>query len=201
MLARRMASRNSGSSAASIVICVKKTMSSAGVASFCHQLEPLGAERLQLLRGALVLAACRHAQVLERHGVEVVVGQRDEAEALPPQLDDFLDDRVDGAAARLLAVGPPDRAERAVLRAAADGLHRRPHVALPAGSRSHRAGRKSSPLDSATVVQRLRRARARSRPAPSTTRRRRRRDDRVRADRGRAPRPGRAWRGCRRRRP
>ena len=33
-------------------------------------------------------------QVGQRHRIEIVVGQRDEAEALAPQLDDLLDDRV-----------------------------------------------------------------------------------------------------------
>jgi hypothetical protein len=77
----------------------------------------------------LVGAAARHRQVLERHRVEVVVGERDEAEPAPPQLDDFTDDAVDLALTGLLAVGAPDGAERAVLRASAHGLHRRPHVA------------------------------------------------------------------------
>ena len=44
---RRIASRNSGSSAASIVICVKKIMSSRQLRQLLHQLEPLGAQRLQ----------------------------------------------------------------------------------------------------------------------------------------------------------
>src|SRR6185295_13916273 len=41
----------------------------------------------------------------------------------------FFDDAIDVAKSRLLAIGAPDRAEGTVLGTAADGLHRRPHVA------------------------------------------------------------------------
>ena len=55
-----------------------------------HQLEALGADRLQLMEVRLVLAALGHPQVFERDRIEVVVGERDEAEAAAPQLDDLL---------------------------------------------------------------------------------------------------------------
>ena len=93
-----------------------------------HQLEPLGAHRRQLLQPALVLTPVRRGEIVERHRIEVVVGERDEAEPDAPQGDDLVDDGVHRALPRPLAVGLPDRAERAVLRAAADRLHRRPHV-------------------------------------------------------------------------
>ncbi len=78
--------------------------------------------------GALVGAPIRHAQVFERHRIEIVVGERDEAEAETPQLHQFLDHRIRLAHARLLAVGAPHRTERTVLGTAAHGLHRRDHV-------------------------------------------------------------------------
>src|SRR5262249_18497612 len=52
-----------------------------------------------------------------------------EAESQPAELDDFLHDAVDGALPRLLAVSAPDGAERTMLRASANRLHRRPHIA------------------------------------------------------------------------
>ena len=93
-----------------------------------HQLEALGAHRLELVQPRRIGAARGHREILLRHRVEVVVGKRDEAEALAPQLDDLAHHRVDAAHARRLAVGAPHRAERTVLRAAAHRLHRRPHV-------------------------------------------------------------------------
>ena len=47
---------------------------------------------------------------------------------LPPERDNFSDDIVDAALARLLPVRAPHRTERAMLRATANGLHRTPHV-------------------------------------------------------------------------
>src|SRR5205085_4511700 len=54
----------------------------------------------------------------------------DEPEPESPQLDDLLNDVIDASLARLLSVGPPHGTERAMLRAAAHGLDRRPHVAV-----------------------------------------------------------------------
>ena len=95
-----------------------------------HQLEALGANRAQRLELRLVAAPRRHLQIGQRDRIEVVVGERDEPEPAAPQLHDLLDDAVAPALARPLAVGLPHRAERAVLRAAAHGLHRRPHVSI-----------------------------------------------------------------------
>src|SRR5215510_1292687 len=53
-----------------------------------------------------------------------IFAQRNEAKPFPPKGHDLGDDGGDGSLARLLTVGPPHRAERAVLRAAAYGLHR-----------------------------------------------------------------------------
>ena len=75
-----------------------------------------------------VLAPRRLREIRKRDGIEVVVRQRDEAEAATAQIHDFLDDAIDLTLSRLLTIGPPHRTERAVLRAAAYGLHRRPHV-------------------------------------------------------------------------
>jgi hypothetical protein len=78
------------------------------------------------------------AKVGEGDGVEVVVGESDEAEADLAEVDDLVDDGLEGALTRLLAVGAPDAAEGAVLGAAAYGLHGGPHVfvaghEIPAG--------------------------------------------------------------------
>ena len=122
-----------------------------------HQLEALGAHRLELLESALVGAPRRFREIVERDGIEIVVGQRDETEPAPAQIDDFADHRVDGPLPRPLAVGLPHRAEGTVLRAAAHGLHRRPHVF--AGRNQRPPGRlEITSLDLAAVVHRQRRA-------------------------------------------
>ena len=95
-----------------------------------HQLEALVPQGLQLVVAGLVLAPVGHPQVFKGDGVEVVVGEGDEPETHAPQLDDLFDDRVHRPLARLLAVGAPHRAERAVLGAPPHGLDRRPHVVL-----------------------------------------------------------------------
>ena len=95
-----------------------------------HQREALGADAFELAEPRRISAAAGLRQIGERHGIEIVVGERDEAEALAPQRDDLADHGLDVGLARLLAVGAPHRAERAVLRAAPHRLHRRPHVAI-----------------------------------------------------------------------
>jgi hypothetical protein len=121
-----------------------------------HQLEALGAHRLELLEAALVLAARRHRQVFEGHRIEVIVGKGDEAEPPPPQIHDLVDHGVDGALPGALAVGLPHRAEGAMLGAAANRLDRRPHVL--AGRNQRPAGRlEVAAFDFAAVVHRARR--------------------------------------------
>src|SRR5262249_36144032 len=70
----------------------------------------------------------RLREVLERHRIEVVVGKGDESKSETPQLDDLSDNPVHAGLTRLLPIGPPHRTERAVLGAAADRLHRSPHI-------------------------------------------------------------------------
>ena len=94
------------------------------------------------------------AEVGEGDGVEVVVGEGDEAEADLAEVDDLVDDGLEGALARLLAIGAPDAAEGAVLGAAANGLDGGPHVfvarhEVPAG------GEEFAAADAAAVVDRL----------------------------------------------
>ena len=96
-----------------------------------HQLEALVPHRLQFAQPCLVLPAPGHRKILDRDRVEVVIGERDEPEAPPPQVDDLGDDAFDGALPRRLSVGPPDRTERAMLGASTHRLHRRPHVPRP----------------------------------------------------------------------
>src|SRR6185312_5829641 len=75
-----------------------------------------------------VLLTLGQLNVGKTHGVKVIVRQRDETEPSPPELHDLFDHRVRSSLAWTLAVGPPNRAERAMFRASADGLHRGPHV-------------------------------------------------------------------------
>jgi hypothetical protein len=106
----------------------------------------------------LVVAAASHRQIFQRHWIEIVVGERNEAEAEAAKLDDFLDNAIDRTLARFLAVGPPDRAERAMLRAAANGLHRCPHV-LVLGQQVPARGPEFVAADPPALVERLRVAR------------------------------------------
>ena len=94
-----------------------------------HQGEPLGPDLLELPQPRRIGATAGLGKVAERHGIEIVVGERDEPEPAAPQLDRLADHRVDARLPRRLAVGAPHRAERAMLRAPAHRLHRRPHVA------------------------------------------------------------------------
>ena len=155
MCARRIASRNSGSSAASIVICVKNTVSDGQTLEAGHQLESLGTSGLELLEMTGIVPARCHPQILERHWIEVVVGQRDEPESTTTEIDDLFEHLVDVPLPRLLTVGSPDGAERAVLRTPADGLHRRPHVA-PARQQIPAAGQERLAADAPAVVARSR---------------------------------------------
>ena len=87
--------------------------------------------RFELLEAVRILTASGHAEIVERHGIEVVVGQRDEAEPHAAQLDDLFEHCLDAALARLLAVGAPDRAERAVLGTPPHRLDGSPGIAFP----------------------------------------------------------------------
>src|SRR5260370_15427117 len=78
----------------------------------------------------LIVLPFGQSDVRERYGVKVVIGQGNKAEASAPQLHDFFNDDVGCPLAWLLAVRAPDGAERTMLRTAADGLHRRPHIAI-----------------------------------------------------------------------
>ena len=104
---------------------------------------------------ALVGAAVCRREIRQRDRIEVVVGEDDEAKALAAQLDDLAHNQAHVALARLLPVGAPDRTERAVLRAAADGLHRGPHVAIRRQQIPSR-GRERITVDPPAGVERLR---------------------------------------------
>src|SRR5205823_687967 len=93
-----------------------------------HQREALVAQRLELAQPRGIGSAPRLRQIVERDRLDVVVGERDESKSETAQLDDLADDAIDAALARLLSVGPPHGTERAMLRAAAQRLYRRPHV-------------------------------------------------------------------------
>ena len=64
-------------------------MSSGSCGERFHQLEALGAHRLQLLEPGLVRAPRGLGEIVERHRIEIVVGERDEPEPAPPQIHDL----------------------------------------------------------------------------------------------------------------
>ena len=76
----------------------------------------------------MVVLFPRQAQVRKAHRIEIVVRQRHEADAPAAQFYDLPDYRLKRSLARSLPIRPPNRAERAVLRASSRRLHRAPHV-------------------------------------------------------------------------
>src|SRR5512146_146064 len=82
------------------------------------------------MKATLVLESGGELQVIQSDGVEVVISQRDKTKTQSAQLDNLLDDSIRGALAGALAVSAPNRAEGAMLGAAAHGLHRSPHVPI-----------------------------------------------------------------------
>ncbi len=119
-----------------------------------HQLEPLRPDRAERLELRLIAAPRGHGQIGERDGIEIIIGERDEAEAAPPQLDDLAEDAIAGPLPRPLAVGLPDRAKRTVLRTASNGLDRRPHVPILRHQIPAR-GQEMLRLDASAVVDRV----------------------------------------------
>lgn len=75
-----------------------------------------------------VVLLASQAEIGVGDGVEVVVGERDEAEAETAQRDNFVNDALVAPRTRLLPVGAPYAAEGAVLGTSAGGLHRRSHI-------------------------------------------------------------------------
>jgi hypothetical protein len=102
-------------------------------------------------------SARRHPQILERYRVEIVIGERDEPEPAAPQIHDLLEHAIDVPLPGLLAVRAPHGTERAVLRAPADRLDRRPHVAA-LGEQIPSARQELVALDAPACVHRRRRA-------------------------------------------
>ena len=105
---------------------------------FLHEVEPLVANLLQLGYTRRVALLFRQMDVGDGHRVKVIVGQSNEAVPETPELDDFVNDHIRLALARLLPVRAPNRTEGTMLRAAANSLDGRPHVfvapcQIPAG--------------------------------------------------------------------
>src|SRR5580692_1104877 len=103
-----------------------------------HQLEPFRTYGFEFIQPSRVFLLNSQAQVSQGYGIEIVVRQRDETKAQPPELHDFLDHHVGSTLTRPLAIRAPDRAERTMLGATANRLYRGPHIAvagnqIPAG--------------------------------------------------------------------
>ena len=118
---------------------------------FGHEEEAFGADGGELFEFGEVVLFAREAEVGEADRVEVVVGEGDEAEADLAEVDDLVDDGLEGALPGLLAIGAPDTAEGAVLRAAANGLDRSPHV-LVASQEGPTSGEEFGAGDTAAIV-------------------------------------------------
>ncbi len=116
-----------------------------------HEFEALFADGFELADAGLVILAFGEAEVIEGDGIEVIVGEGDEAKAAAAEFDDFVDDGVAGALAWFLAVGAPDGAERAVFGAAADGLHGGPHVGV-VGHEIPAGGLEPGSIDASAIV-------------------------------------------------
>jgi hypothetical protein len=77
----------------------------------CHELEPFGPQRPELLEARHVALPLRHREISQGDRVEIVVGECDEAEAAAAKLDDLRRHGVHGSLSRFLSVRTPDRAE------------------------------------------------------------------------------------------
>ena len=62
---------------------------------------------MQLLDAMGVVLLFRELNIGQGDGIEIIVGQRDEAKPETPQFHDLFDHHVGGALARLLSVGTP----------------------------------------------------------------------------------------------
>lgn len=93
-----------------------------------HQQKAFCADSGEFLDLSHVVLFTGEAQIGQGNGIEVIVCQGDEAETDLPELDDLVDDGLEGALTGLLSIGAPHAAERAVFGAPAYGLHRGPHV-------------------------------------------------------------------------
>src|ERR1700687_4617017 len=153
MRAAFIASRKSVSSAASMVIWVKKTMSSGSWARR-DMSSKRSARRVSSSVAGGVLLQSGQVQIGEGHGIEIVIGESNETKSETAQLDNFFDDRIRSPLPGTLAVRAPDRAERAMLGTTTHRLHRRPHVTTARDQFPPRGG-KTTGLDLASVVEGL----------------------------------------------
>ena len=91
-------------------------------------METLRADRRQLFKFGDIVLLPGQPNIGQRHGIEVIIGESDKAEADPAQINDFVDHALILPLPGLLPIGPPHAAKRAMLRASANGLHRGPHI-------------------------------------------------------------------------
>src|SRR5579862_7672757 len=76
----------------------------------------------------MVILSLSQAQICQRNGIKIVIGESDKSKALAPQRDDFLNHTLRRTLPRPLTVGPPDGTEGAMFRTATNGLDGCPHV-------------------------------------------------------------------------
>jgi hypothetical protein len=106
MRAALMASRNSGSSAASDLRKEDHVIRKLGETT--HQLKPFRAYGFEFIQPGSVFLLNSQAQVSPGYGIEVVVRQRDETKAQPPELYDFLDHDIGSTLVGSLAIRAPN---------------------------------------------------------------------------------------------
>src|SRR4030095_10979922 len=92
--------------------------------------EAFSSQRRQPAEPSLIRATVCRLQVSQCHWIEVVVGEKNETKPLAPKRDDFANNGTDIPLPRLLPIGSPNRAERAVLGTSTNSLHRTPHVPI-----------------------------------------------------------------------
>src|SRR5690349_641756 len=95
-----------------------------------HEFKTLRAQAAKFGRPRGVHLPFGQSDISQRHGVKIIVGERDDTVTNSAELHDLVHYRVGRALSRFLAVGAPYRTEGAMFRAAANGLDGRPHITI-----------------------------------------------------------------------
>src|SRR5208283_3477788 len=122
-----------------------------------HEQETLRSDRRQLLEFGDIILLPGEPQIGQRYGIEIIVGEGNKPEAKAAQFNDFVDHALILPLPRLLPIGPPNAAKRAMLWASANGLHRGPHIFIarhqvPSRSRELAAFNPSALIDTARLA-------------------------------------------------
>src|SRR5581483_1842721 len=116
-----------------------------------HERKTLCPDQLQFIQPSRVVLLFSQPHIRQRYRIKIVVGECDETESQPPQLNDFIDHNVRRTLPRALPISSPHRAKRAMLGTPAYGLDRCPHVAF-SRQQVPTSGEELASFDPSTVI-------------------------------------------------